>query len=75
MLQDDTWIGNNEIFELFKVYCMFKVGIEYFLTFKSRYESDEFLIFFLRLDIIRHECDILGGPELIPPSTVSSWTK
>lgn len=54
---------------------MFKVGIEYFLTFKSRYESDEFLIFFLRLDIIRHECDILGGPELIPPSTVSSWTK
>ena len=73
MLLDDSWIGNTEIFEFFKVYCSFKVGLQNFEIFQNRYDYDDDLIFFLRLEIVRNECDCLGGPELIPISTASSW--
>ena len=40
----------------------------------DRYDDNEDLILFLRLEIVRLDCDRLGGPELIPISTGMLWS-
>ena len=69
MLFDDTWGANDSIFEFFKVYSAFSVGKPVFRTMLGKYKNNEDLLMFLRLEIVRHECDRFGGPELLPIST------
>ena len=39
----------------------------------NRFDNRTEQITFLRLDIIRSECDRYGGPELIPLSSATKW--
>ena len=69
MLFDDTWGANDTIFEFFKVYSAFSIGRQAFVTMLGKYENNEDLLMFLRLEIVRRECDRFGGTELMPIST------
>ena len=40
----------------------------------DKYENNEDFILFMRLEIIRQDCDRHGGPELIPISTGVLWS-
>ena len=71
MLGDDDWLGDEEIFELFKVYSAYNLGLSsYNIIMKNTQDWDD-LIFNLRLAIIRNDCDRAGGPELFPLSSAS----
>lgn len=57
MLVDDTWGDDEEIFEHFKVYAAFRLGLRVFSTIMDRFDDRTDHILFLRLEILRSECD------------------
>lgn len=71
MLLDDTWLSDKELFEFFKVYSAYNLGLCSYSNIMKNTQDWRDIIFNLRLAMIRNYCDRAGGPELFPLSSAS----
>ena len=71
----DSQFDEEEIYEIFKVYAAYKVGKYTLSIILDQFSEKSDQIYYIRLEVIRTECDRWGGPELIPLSSAAKWDK
>ena len=75
MMLDDKWKDNEITLEVFKAFAASNIGIECFSMIMNMHDDTPELILQLRLQILRKECDRIGGPEQLLLSTSPIWSK
>ena len=71
----DTWFDDEITLEVFKAFAAYNIGIECFSVIGSMSVDTLELILQLRLQILRKECDRIGGTEQLLLSSSSIWSK
>ena len=74
-MMNDTWFDDEVTLEVFKGFAAYNIGIECFSVIRSMSVDTIELILQLRLQILRKECDRIGGTEQLLLSSSPIWSK